>query len=117
VSGGERKAQYSERYQAAEENSDILALAEKVESGNFKANERVYLGDVSESLAKRRIESLTGINVDGFKVAIEARQIAHILKGHGKEGITDRSMADSSDIAKMEYTLNNYDNVRAAGRT
>ena len=112
----EKGKQYSERYQAAEANADILALAEKVESGEFKANEKVYLGDVSEKLAKK-IESLTGINVDGFKVAIEARQMVHILKDHGKNGKADRSMADLSDIAKMEYTLNNYDNINAAGRT
>lgn len=108
--------QYSERYQSAEENPDILSLAKKVESGNFKANDKVYLGVVSEKLAKK-IESLTGINVAGFKVAIEARQMAHILKDHGKNGKADRSMADLSDIAKMEYTLNNYDNINAAGRT
>ena len=107
---------YSSRYIAAEENPDILLMVSKVESGNFKPNEKVYLGNVSKILAKR-IQSLTGINVDGFKVAIEARQLAHIIKDHGKNGITDRSMADPSDIAKMEYTLNNYDDIKSAGRS
>ena len=107
---------YSERYQSAEENADIVAMASKVESGNFNANEKVYLGTVGGELAER-IQSLTGINTTGFKVAIEARQMEHILKDHGKNGIADRSMANPSDIAKMEYTLKNYDDISAAGRT
>ena len=107
---------YSERYQSAEENADIVAMASKVENGNFNANEKVYLGTVDAKLAER-IQSLTGINTYGFKVAIEARQMEHILKDHGKNGIADRSMANPSDIAKMEYTLNNYDDISAAGRT
>lgn len=107
---------YSERYIAAEENPDILSLAERVESRNFKSNEKVFLGTVSDNIAKE-IQRLTGVNVDGFEVAIEARQIEHILKDHGKNGKSDRSMANPSDIAKIEYTLKNYDDIRLAGKT
>ena len=107
---------YSERYQSAEENSDILALLDRVASGNFKANEKVYFGTVSDNIAKQ-IQKLTGINVTGFKVAIEARQVEHILKGHGQHGTTDKSMADASNIAKMEYVLNEPDDIRNAGKT
>ena len=110
------KALYSERYQSAEENLDILSMIAKVESGNFKANEKVYLGTVSNSIAKQ-IQKLTGIKVDGFKVAIEARQIEHILKDHGKQGLADRSMAEPSNIAKMEYALNDPDDISKAGKT
>ena len=107
---------FSERYKSAEENLDILSMVSKVESGNFKANEKVSLGIVSDSIAKQ-IQSLTGINVDGFKVAIEARQIEHILKDHGKQGLADQSMAEPSNIAKMEYTLNDPDAISKAGKT
>lgn len=110
------KVKYSDRYQYAEENPDILSMTARVESGNFRANEKVYLGTVSDHIAKQ-IQSLTGINVDGFEVAIEARQIEHILKDHGKNGATDRSMANPSDIAKIEYALKNYDDIRSAGKT
>ena len=109
-------AKYSERYQSAEENLDILSMIERVESGNFKANEKVSLGIVSDSIAKQ-IQALTGINVDGFKVAIEARQIEHILKDHGKQGLADQSMAEPSNIAKMGYALNDPDEIRKAGKT
>lgn len=107
---------YSDRYRAADTNSDILSMVEKVGNGNFKANEKVDLGTVSDFTATE-IHKITGVNVKGFKVAIEARQIEHILKGHGKNGMTDRSMANPSDIAKIEYTLNDYDDIRPAGKT
>ena len=110
------KVKYSDRYQAAEENSDILSMTARVESGNFKANDKVYLGTVSEHIAKQ-IQSLTGINVEGFKMAIEARQIEHILKDHGKNGVADKSMANPSDLAKIEYAIKNYDDIRSAGKT
>lgn len=107
---------YSDRYQSATENSDILSMAERVESGKFKANEKVFLGTVSDSIAIQ-IHNLTGVNVQGFKVAIEARQIEHILKDHGKKGLADQSMSDYSNIAKMEYALNSPDDIRKSGKT
>lgn len=107
---------YSDRYQSADTNSDILSMVEKVESGDFKANDKVDLGTVSDSTAAE-IYNITGINVEGFKVAIEARQINHIIKDHGKNGLADRSMADPSDIAKIEFALEDYDDIRAAGKT
>ena len=57
------------------------------------------------------------INVRGFKVAIEARQVEHILKNHGERSASDRSMANSSDLAKIEFVINNHDDIRKAGKT
>lgn len=107
---------YSDRYQSADTNSDILSMVEKVENGDFKANDKIDLGIVSDAAAAE-IYNITGINVEGFKVAIEARQINHIIKDHGKNGIADRSMADPTDIAKIEFALEDYDDIRAAGKT
>lgn len=110
---GER---FSERYLKAPENQEVAALADKVISGNFSGNERVFLGNISDSNAKR-VQELTGIDVTGFRIAIEARQIEHILKGHGTNGDTDHSMADLKNVAKIEYTLNNPDSIILAGTT
>ena len=107
-------AKYSDRYVVAHENNDILSIVERISNGNFKANDKVYLGAVSTENAAK-IQKLTGISVDGFKVAIEARQIEHILKRHSANGISDHSMANPSDIAKMEYTLNEPDSIINAG--
>ena len=112
--GGEMK--YSQRYLSADTNSEILSMVDKVSNGDFKANEKVYLGVVSDTIADQ-INKLTGLRVNGFKVAIEARQIDHILKEHGINGGTDHSMADPDDIAKMEYVLSSPDDIRNAGKT
>lgn len=108
--------QYSQRYLDAAENQEIADMVQRVLSGDFKANDKVYLGTVSQKNAAR-IQEITGINVDGFHIAIEARQIEHILNRHGIEGSTDHSMAAVSDISKIEYTLSTPDNIKPAGKT
>ncbi|MBQ5320553.1 MAG: hypothetical protein J6K88_00595 [Oscillospiraceae bacterium] len=107
---------YSERYEAAKENNQILGLLKKVENGDFKANEKAYLGVVPNKVATD-IYRLTGINVYGFKMVVEARQLEHIIIDHGKNGKADKSMSDNRDIAKMEYIINNYDDLRKSGKT
>ncbi len=108
--------QYSQRYLEAAENREIADMVQRVLSGDFKANDKVYLGTVSQKNAAR-IQEITGINVDGFRIAIEARQIEHILNRHGIEGSADHSMAAVSDISKIEYTLSTPDNIKPAGKT
>ena len=103
-------------YNSAVTNSKILSLIKKVKSGIFNANDKEYLKSPSEEITKR-ITEITGIDVSGFKVAIEARQIEHILKDHGENGKTDRSMSDDSNIAKMEYVLNSPDSIVNSGTT
>lgn len=110
------KAKYSQRYLAADTNSEILSMVNRVANGEFKANEKVYLGTVTDAIADQ-IYELTDIRVNGFKVAIEARQIEHILKDHGTNGASDHSMADPGDIARMEYALSSPDDIRKAGKT
>ena len=113
---GREDIRYSARYAAAEENPEIANLVQRVLSGDFKANDKVYLGTVSSQNAAR-IQEITGINVDGFRVAIEARQIEHILNRHGIEGSADHSMAQVSDISKIGYILSDPDNISPAGKT
>ena len=110
------KKKYSVEYENAETNSDIMAMVDKVKSGNFKDNEKVSLGTVPDEIANVLYE-LTGVQVKGFKMAMEARQVEHILKDHGENGSADKSLADPKDIAKMEYALKNPDDIRKAGKT
>jgi len=112
--GGEVK--FSVQYEGASINSDIEKLVNKILSGEFKTNEKVYLNKVSETVAKQ-IYELTGINVYGFKVAIEARQLEHILIDHGEKGKADQSLRDTKNIAKIEYVLNSPDKISLAGKT
>lgn len=108
--------QLQARYAKADQNLEILKLIREVENNQAKSNKKVYLGTISESNAKK-IYDLTGIDVSGFRVAIEARQIEHILKDHGKNGKSDRSLSDPADIAKMQYVLNSPDDIKNSGRT
>lgn len=107
---------FSRRYTEATGNQEIANLVDKVTSGDFSGNEKVFLRNVSGQIAQR-IYDITGVNVDGYRVAIEARQIEHILKGHGENGESDHSMADLKNIAKIEYVLNNPDSIVPAGTT
>ncbi len=97
-------------------NNDLLNQIEKVKTGDYKDNDTVYFPNVSERAAEE-IGNLLGIDVSGFKSAIEARQIKHILKRHGEKGIADTSMRNDSDLARVGYVLNNFDNIGYAGTT
>lgn len=62
----------------------------------------MQLSPVTDDIAAK-IKDITDVNVRGFNVAIEARQIEHILKDHGENSLGDQSMADPVDIARIEY--------------
>lgn len=104
------------KYFSAKGNTEIISLIDKISKGEFKDNEKVYLNNVSDDIAGR-IQELTGVDVRGFKVAIEARQLRHILNDHGKSGKTDQSMIHSEDISKLDYVLSNPDNITKSGKT
>ena len=103
-------------YNHAVENREILKLIENVTNGSYLQQDKVMLGIVPDNIAKE-IQQLTGVNVQGFKIAVEARQISHILKDHGKFGTSDHSMANDTDIAKMEYTMRDPDEISYGGKT
>ena len=62
------------------------------------------------------IKTAIGVDASGFKTKIEKRAIEHIWKDHGAEGISDKSMADVSDLARIQYVIDNYDSVEDGGR-
>lgn len=103
-------------YISAKQNTEVLSMLDRISRGEFKDHDKVYLNNINDNIAVR-IRELTGINVSGFKVAIEARQLKHILKDHGESGKTDSSMKNPEDIAKIEYVLNNPDVITKSGKT
>lgn len=74
------------------------------------------LNKVSERAADD-IRNLTGQDVDGFKTTLDARQAWHINNDHGVNGRADHSMANDTDVARMQYVLDNYDDVTYGGTT
>lgn len=113
---GKTEASFSIKYNAAKINSKIYEMIKNVIQGNFKQNDKVDLGIVSQENANK-IFKLTGVDVTGFRVAVEARQIDHIIKDHGKNGKSDSSLSNYENIAKMQYVLENPDEMRSAGKT
>ncbi len=106
----------AEAYESAEVNEDILQLVGKVKKGQHKDNDFVDLGVVAGDVAQK-IKPITGQDFTGYKIAIEARQIEHIIIDHGENGQSDHSMADDNDIAKMLYAIASPDNVSDGGTT
>ncbi len=114
----ERITDAIERAEAAAQGTEtaVIDMLEKIRSGQFKQNDKVFFGSVTPSVASK-IKGLTGIDVSDFQVAIEARQLQHILSDHGPQGTTDHSMADDYNIAKMGHVVSNPDDIRLSGKT
>ena len=104
------------KYVQFEANTEILSLIDRVKNNRVKDSDFVDLGTVNSIVAKE-IEKITGVDVHGWKVKIEARQIRHILKDHGANGATDHSMADDRNIARIEYVLKKPDDMSNGGKT
>lgn len=113
---GERAALKKKEYDNAYVNGDIITLIDKINGRDFKQNEKVYLKNLPVAVS-RKITELTGVDVSAFKIAIEARQLEHILKEHGENGRTNMSMRNYVDIAKMEYAMQSPDEISLAGKT
>lgn len=105
-----------EAYENAEVNSDVMHLIARVKKGEHKDGDGVDLGTVTEDVAKK-IKKVTGQDFTGYKIAIEARQVEHILKRHGENGSADHSMARDEDIAKMLFAISSPDNISDGGNT
>lgn len=89
-------------------DKDVLAFIDEVLSGN--SCKPITVGFVTESEAKM-IRDITGIDVSGNRITIDADAIRHIERRHGINGTHDNSMENKKDIAKICYILSNYDNI------
>lgn len=99
-----------ERYKQSKVNAAILDMVNRVKNGIAKAGEKIRLTPISDKNAAK-IQQETGVDVRGYDTVIEARQIDHILKRHGENGVANHTMADPTDIARIEYALENPDRI------
>lgn len=91
-------------------DSDMLPFIEKV-SSDESDNKSVYIVGKTTNKLNAEIKKLTDIDTTLFSHYIKANSVRHIIKDHGINGITDHSMADVEDIARMGYVIHNYDNI------
>lgn len=94
-------------------NPKIVDFVNKVR--NFKNKEaankvHIDLTGVTEREA-HDIKKLTGIDTSEFKRSMDGNAVEHIEKDHGENGVSDHSMSDVEDLARIEYVLDNYDDI------
>lgn len=73
--------------------------------------EKVELSEVSNR-AVNDIKKETGIDTTGFTHWIDVDFVNHTEKRHGKSGEQDHSMADDSDLARVKFVIDNYDDLK-----
>lgn len=105
-----------DEYQAAVDEGLTKFVSDVASKRITKQNARYELKPVSDRAAKD-IKRITGVDVSGNKTVIEARQVEHIIKRHGKNGNADKSMRDMNDLGRIQYVLDNYDSVSDGGRS
>ena len=110
----EEQARIEEYKAATDEN--LVNYIETVRDNPGAKIGRYSLKPVSDKAAAD-IKAITGVDVSGNKTVIEPRIIEHILKRHGKDGAANSSMRDVNDIARIQYVIDNYDNVEDGGRS
>lgn len=89
---------------------DVAAFAQYAIANPNDNKTAVQLNDVTQRQAAD-VKNLTGIDVDGFGAEAKANAFRHINKEHGANGTTDQSMADINDVARVQYVIDNYDNM------
>ena len=77
---------------------------------------RYELKPVSERAAAD-IKRITGVDTTGNKTVIEQRMAEHIYDRHGPQGNADQSMKDLNDFGRIQYVLDNYDDIVDGGTT
>ncbi len=105
-----------DEYQSAVDEGLTKFVSDVASKRITKQNARYELKPVSDRAAKD-IKRIMGVDVSGNKTVIEARQVAHILKDHGENGLTDQTMRDVNDIGRIQYVLDNYDSPKDGGVT
>lgn len=94
-------------------NPKIVDFVNKVR--NFKNKEaankvHIELTGVTEREV-HDIKKLTGIDTSEYKRSMDGNAVEHIEKDHGENGVSDHSMSDVEDLARIEYVLDNYDDI------
>lgn len=107
----EQYARIKAEYEASTD-AKLVEWARPYFDGTKKPNskDRYIVCPVSERAAQDILE-LTGSDVSGFNHVLRCDEVAHINKRHGKKGTADRSMRNISEIGRLAFVLDNYDEI------
>ena len=90
---------------------DVLTFYLEAIEKRLNPKEEVTITTVNERAA-RDVERLVGFNTLGKNVVLKTSNAQHTFNNHGENGLSDNSMRDPYDIARVGYVLDNYDSVR-----
>lgn len=104
-------ARIKAEYEASTDDK-LVEWARPYFDGTKKPNskDRYIICPVSDRAADD-IMALTESDVHGFNHVLRCDEVAHINKRHGRHGKHDNTMRDISDLGRIEYVLNNYDEI------
>ena len=105
----EEQMQRIEEYKQAVDPGMIGFISLARENPTSRRN-NYSLGTVTSKQAQR-IREITGIDVTGFSHNMSSNTIRHIDRRHGISGVADHSMANTEDIARVRYVMENADSI------
>ncbi|MEG0836123.1 MAG: hypothetical protein RR413_11835, partial [Christensenellaceae bacterium] len=76
------------------------------------SNKYSYKMQYLSERAANDIKKLIGIEAIDYNYVLDGNAVEHINKGHGQNGTSNQSMANMEDLGRMQYVLDNYDNVK-----
>ncbi len=90
---------------------DVLEFVERHIANPQQKNERQKISNVNTKQAKA-IQELIGLDVSDYTNTLSSQNFAqHIWRRHGENGVADSSMANTEDIARVGYVLENFDSI------
>ena len=92
---------------------DFVERVRNLKDKNVAGKIKIELSSVNEREVQD-IKKLTGIDTSEYKRDMDGNTVIHVENRHGENGAADRSMSDVNDLARIEYVLENYDNIESA---
>ena len=89
---------------------EFLSRVRKLTDHSYRQKTKVEIAQNSERLIND-VMKLVGTDVTGYKHLLTGGAVEHIDKDHGQNGLSDHSMANDEDIARIGFVIENYDSV------
>ena len=105
-----------DEYKAAV-NPELLKFIEDIQNMKDRSmisKRKIILSELSKREV-RILNALTDVDTTGFARSLDGSTINHIQKRHGNDGNADHSMANINDIARVEYVMENFDDIVVIG--
>lgn len=85
----------------------------------FNSTKKFARHTISEVNKKqiKDLKKIIGFDFTGYSNGINTNALKHIEKRHGENGKADNSMKNKNDLARINYVLENYDNVEVVDKS